>query len=110
MSSAALDGAANSVDDVVDVSVIAPGCAVAEHRHWLILINQPGEFGDCQIGSIARAKGGKEAKSCDRQAMNVMVCFANSSHAFFVAAYGLTGRSTGSVSSERSCRAVAIDA
>ena len=65
---------ANSIDDVVDVGVIAPGRAVAEHRDWLVLIDQSGEFGDGQIGSIARSKGREKAKAGDRQAMEVMEC------------------------------------
>ena len=62
----------DSVDDVVDVRIVAPGRAVAEHRHRLVLVDQSRELGDGQIGSIARAKRREEPQAGDRQAVQVM--------------------------------------
>ena len=69
---AALDRADDAVDDVVHVGVVAPGRAVAEHRHRLALIDQTRELGDGQVGSIPRAERGEEPQAGDRQAVQVV--------------------------------------
>ena len=44
MAPAAVDGPDDPVDDVGDEGVVAPGGAVAEHRHRLAAVDQPGEL------------------------------------------------------------------
>jgi hypothetical protein len=62
---ASIDGPDDPGDDVGYEGIVAPRSAVAEHRHRLAAVDQPGELGDGQVGATAGTIGRDRPRSVD---------------------------------------------
>jgi len=68
-----LDGGEHAVEDVVDPGVVTRAGSVAKDLDGLAAGDEPGEFVDRQVGSLARAVHSEEAQAGDRRGVEVVL-------------------------------------